>query len=293
MVRSPRGGVHPVCHLLLSLFLDGQPAADQPFGDGPWPCRNPFASHCGALTIDAVEVRRDRDVRYGDFRCTCGYHYTRALLPNGSVGLPRYRSFGALLAPALAKMIDDGVSLRSAAARAGLDPRTLMREAAMHGIAVPWSTKPSGAVSSRTTEASVRPLAIRRQRKRRLVRNWEVVDLRLEREVEKAVQDIRGASPAVRVTIAEIERRVAFVRWIARRATKLPRTWSAARLAVEPVDTYRNRRLVNILDDLGLSLPDSTPSDVLRKAGLPMSWLPEIRVALIERCGRFDAKRRS
>ena len=80
--------------------------------------------------------------------CACGYSYSLSQQLDGTIGKPRFRSFGATLQPYLLKAIAEGRSLRSIAKSLVIDPKTLIREALVQDIAIPWKTKPSGRVGS-------------------------------------------------------------------------------------------------------------------------------------------------
>ena len=291
MVRSRPRAVHPLQHLMLIGMLDGLAAVkvDRPFGVGPWHCRNPVADHAGLPVIGTVRTRRDRGVVYGDFACSCGYLYTVARDADGSFGLPKYRSFGPSLAPALVAAVGRGDGLRATARSLGLDPKTLMREAAMAGVEVPWGTRPSGAVPAVVLAASTaaRTASVRRARPKR---NWFAIDVRLRRSARVAVEEILRQDPPVRVTLAEVERRIARRDWLVKRRAKLPQTIAMIVDRAEDADAFRARRLASCVH-AAVASGDLRPSEVLRVAGLPMSWLPMVRdaVAGAQRIGRAVA----
>lgn len=145
-LRTKRKLVHPIRHLVLQLALKATPQIDQPFGPGPWQCLNRAAGHLGAPTILSYQQLRDRGKLHGRFSCACGYSYSLTRYADGSLGEPRFRSFGPTLQPFLKNTIDEGLSLRKIAGSLGIDPKTLIREAMIQGIAIPWKTKPSGRV---------------------------------------------------------------------------------------------------------------------------------------------------
>lgn len=280
MVRSGRRAAHPLQHLMLDAMLSNLAPVelDRPFGTGPWVCRNPAAGHHGQPVVDEVTMRRDRGAVYGDFACACGYLYTVGRSAEGVIGQPRYRRFGPLLASALVAAIARGESLRGTAASLGLDPKTLMREAAMAGVAVPWSLQPSGVIPA---SPPAKPEVTRgnRQRRRRPVRNWFAIDVRMARAAAAAALAIRAQHPPVRVTFAEIERRVARRDWITKRRAKLPQTVEAIQRAAEGVDNFRQRRIEACVA-AAVAAGDLRPCEVLRAAGLNSSWLPRVRMAL-------------
>lgn len=282
LVRNGRRAVHPLQHLMLELMVAGMDAiaVDRPFGSGPWACRNPLADHHGEAVIRTVEVRRNRGAMYGDFACACGYLYTVGISVEGVVGQPRYRRFGPLLAPAIRVAVERGHGLRRTASAVGLDPKTLIREAAMAGVAVPWSTAASGRVPVAPSPAIAEPTSRRdRATRRRPRRNWLAIDARLARAARAAASAIAGEVPPVRVTAAEVERRIARPDWIVKRRAKLSRTVEAMANVAEGIEAFRRRRLAWCVGE-AIARGDLRPCEVLRTAGLPMAWLPEVREAL-------------
>lgn len=152
-LRTKRKLVHPIRHLVLQLALKATPQIEQPFGPGPWQCLNRAAGHFGAPTILSYQQLRDRGKLHGRFSCACGYSYSLTRYADGSLGEPRFRSFGPTLQPFLKNAIEEGLSLRRIAGSIGIDPKTLIRESMIQGIAIPWKTKPSGSVRPNTAAA--------------------------------------------------------------------------------------------------------------------------------------------
>ncbi len=282
LVRNGRRAAHPLQHLMLTAVLDGLEGGrrDEPFGPGPWLCRNPAADHHGQAVIGEIELRRDRGIVYGDFACSCGYLYTRSRSPEGVIGEPRYRRFGPLLAPALQVAVDRGDSLRATARALGLDPKTLMREAAMAGVAVPWSTAASGALPNKVSLKRNTVAPARRSRSRRRLRNWFAIDARLAKSARAAAAAIAAEIPPARVTFAEMERRVARRDWVQKRRAKLPRTVETMEGLVDTTAAFRERRLAWAVAN-AIDADDVRPCEILRVAGLPMDWLPAVLDAIV------------
>lgn len=280
MIGARSRAMHPIKHIMLIGMLDGAVRVDLPFGPGPWLCRNPVADHVGRAVIHAVTVRHACGMTYGDFACPCGYLYSVTRAADGTLGSPRYRSFGSSFVPALIAAIDRGDGLRLAARLLGLDPKTLMREAAIAGIDLPWTTAASGrvpAVTPKIAQAARAPSPPRRARARR---NWFAIDVRLARSARLSARLILAEEPPVRVTFAEVERRIARRDWVVKRGSKLPATVEAIAGAVEDVDQFRWRRLRRCVED-AVAKGDLRPCEVLRSAGLPTSWMPNVRGALV------------
>ena len=274
MVRKGRRAAHPIQHLLMRELLNDLTAVrpPRPFGYGPWECRNPLVDHQGRMVVEDLDIRRDRAKSYGYFSCSCGYVYARTLSADGEIRAPRYRSFGKLLAPALVEAVARGDGLRVTARKLRLDPKTLMREAKIAKVAVPWTMKPSG----RMPELRPAKVAERKKREPRLCsharRNWFAIDTRLARSARQASHQILGQSPPARVTFAAVEARIARRDWILKRRANLPQTLEAISNAAECVADFRIRRL-RWCAVRAVSAGEHRPSEVMRMAGLPTGWL--------------------
>lgn len=88
MANNKTDFIHPIRHMLFIRFLFGSAnllgeenmhAEYKPFGNGPWPCLNPFADHYKEFVIDSCEVktRGKRKGIGGYFKCFCGFEYSR------------------------------------------------------------------------------------------------------------------------------------------------------------------------------------------------------------------------
>lgn len=111
-------------------------------------------------------------------------------------------------------------------------------------------------------------------------RDWTVVDLALSDSLRAAASGILSLVPPVRVTEAELERRVATPGWIAKRRRKLPLAAAALASIKEPLAAFRRRRAIHWAGELGA---DCRPWKVMRAAGLRSEHLPMIRSAVWER----------
>jgi hypothetical protein len=148
--------MHPVKHLILDIALSATEEVDRPFGSGPWPCLNPICEHHRTPVIISYRQLRDKGKLHGRMVCACGYGYSLSRQLDGTIGKPRFRSFGPTLQPYLLKAIAEGRSLRAIAKSLAIDPKTLIREAQIQDIIIPWKTKPSGRVGLKTAAAGSR-----------------------------------------------------------------------------------------------------------------------------------------
>jgi len=157
-MRSRQRLMHPLKHLILDIALAAAEEVDQPFGCGPWPCLNPICVHYRGPVIRSYRQSRDKGKLHGHMLCECGYSYSLSRQLDGTVGKPRFRSFGPKLQPYLLNALAEGRSLRAIAKSLAIDPKTLIREALSQDIAIPWKTKPSGRVGLNTAVAGSRSI---------------------------------------------------------------------------------------------------------------------------------------
>ena len=140
-VRNKRKLAHPLRHAVIDMALAAAAAVEQPFGLGPWPCLNPISDHFQMPTIQSFRKVRDRGKLHGHFTCRCGYAYSRTVQRDGRVSAPHFRSFGPTLAEHVRFGLQANRSLRALSREARIDPKTLVREARLAGVAMPWALK--------------------------------------------------------------------------------------------------------------------------------------------------------
>lgn len=142
LVRRPKHAQHPLYHLLLIQFLGSTaeeffrlPAGLSFFGEGPWPCLNPTATHYRKPVIQECKPSsRLRDNRpVGTFSCECGFSYARSG-PDSSAEdrfrIGRMISFGQVWEAKLRQLWKDtSLSLSEVGRRLGVDPLTVRRHA--------------------------------------------------------------------------------------------------------------------------------------------------------------------
>ncbi len=278
IVRTHRKAFHPLLHGMLRAFLSQASSGAAPFGHAPWPCLNPLADHRGHLTIGAMDRHRNRDTLVGVFTCRCGYAYTRCLRADGRLDAPRMRAVGPLFEPALRRLLVPGCTLRGVAKALGVDPKTLMREAASAGVPVSWSTAPSGRPR---LLADVRDECVPKARSSRCVpvgkarKDWPALDLEVVKRLEAEAQAVLAIVPPVRVTLAELERRVCGRGWLRKRLNKVPLSNAVVNRLAEPASDHRRRRVRFILASHRTE-PDLQPWKVMRLGGLGTSDFPMI-----------------
>ncbi|WP_240722857.1 TnsD family Tn7-like transposition protein [Poseidonocella sp. HB161398] len=76
--------------------------------------------------------------------------------------------------------------------------------------------------------------------------DWPALDDVLSVEILRRSQEIRCLSPPVRVTLAELERRLGKVNWLRPRLGKLPRSDSAVKAVLETTEDFQIRRVWHV-----------------------------------------------
>lgn len=177
--RHPRKVFHPTRHLLVMRFLSGSPegffaeAEDSytPFGEGPFPCLNPAATHFCELVITSAEVTSSSDAKrpIGTFRCGCGFVYQRSGPdPDGENihRIDRMESFGKTWEKQLARLLENRLSVRETARRLRVDSKTILRHALELGICIQSRSKTAAAVAERAcTPGEKTPIAEKRSKR--------------------------------------------------------------------------------------------------------------------------------
>ena len=110
--------------------------------------------------------------------------------------------------------------------------------------------------------------------------DWDGLDAQLCSAIQAAAADVRAVAPPIRVSKAEVERRVAKTDWFGKRRRKVPGALDALARVEESLSDYRQRRAVHWISELG---PSCRPWEVMRAAGLRSEQLPMIRTAMAAR----------
>lgn len=117
-------------------------------------------------------------------------------------------------------------------------------------------------------------------RQRRPVRNWPHIDEATVGILIALADEIRTEVPPVRVSVAELERRMDRPGWFFTRRNKLPRCAKALAQLAEPVELYQCRRVLWATGELAHSKAGLTASAVRRLAGIKGKSAPIIEMLL-------------
>jgi TniQ/Tn7-like transposition protein D len=139
-----------------------------------------------------------------------------------------------------------------------------------------------GGVGLRLATSGVNPRTGRAPRA-----DWPALDAALASEVAREATVVASLVPPVRVTPAEIERRVRKSGWFGKRRFKLPLATTALAAIEEPLDAFRRRRAAHWVAALG---PHCRPWQVMRPAGLRSDQLPMIREVMAARAAASAAR---
>jgi hypothetical protein len=318
ITRKHRKAFHTLRHILLNLFLKDFPPRShpKPFGDGPWPCMNPIADHCGYAVIETHALHRERGVTMGRFACNCGFEYSQS-----AVGGPRrILKRGAMFDAKLGELVANGHGLRSAARVLAVDANTVLHHVARLALRVPWKLRRKAraiprnieAVRQAWTTANERNPDLDRGHLRRLIPdiyawlyrndrdwlmaqppysrtrvtpgprlNWQSVDKEMDREIHVVAQEIRAESPPVRVTVAEIERRMNKPGWFYSRRGKLPLSVQSLDGVEESLEFFQCRRVLWAAQALESNRTSIKIWRLRRLAGLKAKVAPIVEMLLM------------
>lgn len=147
---------HPICHVLLLLFLNCKPAEIfdrfvefRPFGDAPWPCLNPSVGHYKEPRVHSCKIfpgaKKDTGKPRGVFSCSCGFTYSRVGPDTNEADRFTYsivQAYGPSWEALLRQLWDDkSFSIYMIARRLGVSILTLKRRVVALGLRFPRSAR--------------------------------------------------------------------------------------------------------------------------------------------------------
>jgi hypothetical protein len=170
LIQSKKTVKRPLLYLLLmhlckysaqDFFNLPVPDKCDPFGEGPWPCLNPFCVHFREPHIREIHViyGQKGGKPLGTFSCVCGFVYGRKgpdLTPDDRLRISRVRSYGRIWEDTLQKLWNDPrVSLTKMACQLGISRGTVNYQARRLGLPFPrGNCTPSSSAHNFHTETT-------------------------------------------------------------------------------------------------------------------------------------------
>ncbi len=324
ITRVHRKTFAPLRHILIRLLIESLPLANvsNPFGTGPWPCRNPLAGHYDQPVIIDCKLHREGDKAIGVFRCSCGYEFSTA--PESS-GRAKILNLSPKFETRLRELVSSGSSLRGAARELHVDPNTVLRYVALLGLETPWKLRPERvklpsidreAMRAAWTSGYASSPNLTRQKLRRrnpavyawLYRNdrdwldrqlpaasrhapnkplldWRAIDLEMAQTLRHRAAQLRTFIPPQQITRLALERALGQPGWLEKRMRKLTRCAAVLSEVVESVEEFQCRRVIWAAEEL---LKQEFPIQVWRLrrlAGLPDQCTVNVETLLMEVAG--------
>jgi hypothetical protein len=155
IARKHRSPFAPLRHVLINRLIETLPPrmASNPFGTGPWPCRNQLAHHFGEPVISEFELRVSGSKTTGIFRCSCGYAFSVAP-ERGSVA--RIIARGPLFESRLRELVASETNLAGIAKSLHVTPGGVKHHISRLGLKVPWKLSSKGDKAPRIDREAMR-----------------------------------------------------------------------------------------------------------------------------------------
>lgn len=122
----------------------------------------------------------------------------------------------------------------------------------------------------------------KRKRTRQPRRDWPLIDQALVRRMMTLVKAISAENPPVRITLAELERRIGNRGWLLKRRHRLPVTSQFLRRSLESVDQFQLRRIHWAIAEAQIGGGSIRAWKIMRRAGLRTSSLQKIEAILVD-----------
>jgi hypothetical protein len=320
MARKHRKSVAPLHHVLLRLLLDYLPVDEspQPFGTGPWPCRNPLAEHFGQPVITECRKHKEGGKTIGVFACGCGYVFARATEPGSRV---RILDLGHLFDARLQELLAAGTGLRATARVLAVDPNTVLHHVARLGLPSPWkprrrreTTPPPDHETIRTRWSTAHrnnPNLSRQQLRTNFPaeymwlyrydrdwlndqppiatrptgggsrHNWPAMDAAIAANLRLGAANLHERIPPVLVSRSALERTIGRPNWLGSRLKKLPLCVAALGTLTEHLEIYQCRRIAWAAQELRARELPLVVWRLRRLAGLPDICAPTVEATLM------------
>ncbi|MEK3997138.1 TnsD family Tn7-like transposition protein [Psychrobacillus sp. FSL W7-1493] len=290
-----------------------------PFFNGPWPCLNKVSRHFGEKVITLCTITRCSDTGkpVGTFTCECGFVYSRRG-PDTSEGAQmefgRIKEFGDVWKNKLWVLWgDEKLSLREKARQLGVDPKTVKRQANLlitdTNIYNGTLKTLNGFIQTRRNEwifiKNEQPSPLRKslynwlykhdrnwlmqnkpnnmnQRSNKNRVDWNYRDenmAMLVRETANQLITIRQ----LRITKAEIGRRIGYLSLIEKQLEKLPKTKRELERVVETTEQFQIRRIDLSIEELMRNNEILKVWKIAKKAGLRTDVLNHLKDLIIKK----------
>lgn len=321
--RNPPRRLHPLNQILLELFIEVCEGTEAPipFGPGPWPCRNPLASHRGKPVIQTVErftSRRGGGAPRGRFRCSCGYVYTQGAIA-GSEPEVQVVELGPLYVQAAKDMQTAGYRIRRIAWALDVDSKTVKRlladqpaESALSVADV--SVDPAGADKREWKQlirdkpgAGVKALRkqapalyarlyrrchswlrqhspkVERANPRQARVDWVARDAHLAVQAGAEARRIQREEPKTRITANRLAARLGCRALFQKKLDLLPQVRAMLEQVCESPEAFRIRRLRHAISQA----PAAQPWRWLRNAGIREAYVTDAILDVIREAERY------
>ncbi len=319
--RKHRKAFAPLRHILIQLFIGSLPVVkdSNPFGLGPWTCRNPLVEHFGQPVITDCELHENSGKIIGVFRCFCGYAFSTAPEPASRA---RILDFGLAFKTRLRELIAAGSSLRGTARELHVDPNTVLRYVSLFDLATSWK--------SRTVRAKLPPIQRERMRaawiqaqraaaeltRKQLSKmhpavhawlyrhdrdwmaaqppvaiapisnkprmEWATIDTETAKTLRLKAARLRAQDPPQQITRLALERAIGRRGWLEKRLHKLPLSVAVIVEVTETVEDFQVRRVVWAAEELQRQEIPIQVWRLRRLAGLPDQCTAKVEGLLLE-----------
>jgi len=141
-IRKHYKALAPLRHILIRQLIGSVPVvvSANPFGPGPWPCRNQLAEHFGQCVITDCKFHKEKGKIIGVFRCSCGHAFSIAA-EEGSRA--RVLDHGQLFESRLRDLVTTGSRQNIIAEALHVSPNTVKYHVARLGLESSWKIPPS------------------------------------------------------------------------------------------------------------------------------------------------------
>lgn len=320
ITRKHRKSFAPFRHMLMQLLIESLRLVENinPFGAGPWPCRNPLAEHHGRPVIDNCSLHKEGRKTIGVFRCSCGYIFSTAA-ESGSRA--KILHLSPLFETHLRELVNTPTSLRGLAKALHVDTNTVLRHVIRLGLTTPWKARPERTKPQPINRAAMRtawsnahaaapnfarkqlrmhipavymwlyrhdrdwledhsPAAIKLVREKARI-NWTVVDAETAETLRREALTLLIQVPPCPVTRAALERALGRRGWLEKRLHKLPFCAATLLEVTESDEAFQCRRIIWADTELRRRGLPVQVWRLRRLAGLPALCAREVESALL------------